>query len=55
MILYGRSTLYIFEFSRSLNWVTASHLECPFKETEPEIRELIYTAINHVLEVLILD
>jgi len=36
---------------RSLNWVTASHLECPFKETEPEIRELIYTAINHVLEI----
>jgi len=36
---------------RSLNWVTATHLECPFKETEPEIRELIYTAINHVLEI----
>jgi len=36
---------------RSLNWVTASHLECPFRETDPQIRDLIYTAINHVLEV----
>jgi len=31
--------------------VTASHLECPFRETDPQIRDLIYTAINHVLEV----
>ena len=23
---------------RSLNWVTAAHLECPFKETAPEVR-----------------
>jgi hypothetical protein len=37
---------------RSLNWVTASHLECPFKETDPAVRDLIYTAINHVLEVI---
>ena len=22
---------------RSLNWVTAAHLECPFKETAPEV------------------
>jgi hypothetical protein len=36
---------------RSLNWVTTSHLECPFKETDPDVRDLLYTAINHVLEV----
>jgi len=36
---------------RSLNWVTASHLDCPFTESSPTIRDLIYTAINHVLEV----
>jgi hypothetical protein len=37
--------------SRSLNWVTTSHLECPFKESDPDVRDLIYTAINYVLEV----
>jgi hypothetical protein len=31
--------------------VTTSHLECPFKETDPDVRDLLYTAINHVLEV----
>jgi len=36
---------------RSLNWVTAGHLECPFKETSPEVRDLIYTAINDILEL----
>ena len=51
---------------RSLNWVTAAHLECPFKETAPEVkffsltvaftfnhkvRDVIYTAINDILEV----
>jgi len=36
---------------RSLNWVTAGHLECPFKETAPEVRDLIYTAINDILEL----
>jgi len=36
---------------RSLNWVTAAHLECPFKETAPEVRDLIYLAINDILEL----
>jgi len=36
---------------RSLNWVTADHLECPFKETAPEVRDLIYLAINDILEL----
>ncbi|XP_023322153.1 rab5 GDP/GTP exchange factor isoform X2 [Eurytemora carolleeae] len=36
---------------RSLNWVTGAHLECPFEDTDPGIRDLIFTAINHVLEV----
>ncbi len=31
--------------------MTTSHLECPFKETDPDVRDLLYTAINHVLEV----
>jgi hypothetical protein len=36
---------------RSLNWVTAAHLECPFKETAPDVRDLIYLAINDILEL----
>ena len=36
---------------RSLNWVTAGHLDCPFKETKPEVRDVIYTAINDILEL----
>merc|ERR1719369_1594486 len=36
---------------RSLNWVTAAHLECPFKETAPAVRDLIYLAINDILEL----
>jgi hypothetical protein len=36
---------------RSLNWVTAAHLECPFKETAPAVRDQIYTAINDILEL----
>jgi len=36
---------------RSLNWVTASHLDCPFKETAGPVKELIYTSINHILEL----
>jgi len=36
---------------RSLNWVTAAHLECPFKETASDVRDLIYLAINDILEL----
>ena len=36
---------------RRLNWVTAAHLECPFSETAPGIRDLIYQAINDILQV----
>jgi len=36
---------------RSLNWVTGAHLECPFKETAPDVRDLIYLAINDILEL----
>ena len=36
---------------RSLNWVTAAHLDCPFKETAPVVRDVIYTAINDILEL----
>merc|ERR1719369_2001088 len=36
---------------RSLNWVTSAHLDCPFKETAPEVRDLIYLAINDILEL----
>jgi len=36
---------------RSLNWVTAGHLDCPFKETKPEVRDVIYAAINDILEL----
>ena len=36
---------------RSLNWVTGAHLECPFEDTDPGIRDLTFTAINHALEV----
>ena len=36
---------------RKLNWVTAAHLECPFSETSEDIRDLIYQAINDILQV----
>ena len=36
---------------RRLNWVTAAHLECPFSETAPGIRDLVYQAINDILQV----
>merc|ERR1712218_160084 len=36
---------------RKLNWVTASHLDCPFSETSEGIRDLIYQAINDILQV----
>ena len=38
-------------FFRKLNWVTASHLDCPFSETSEGIRDLIYQAINDILQV----
>jgi len=43
--------LEIQEKIRKLNWVTPSHLDCPFKETSSEIRDLIYQAINDILQV----
>jgi len=43
--------LEIQEKIRKLNWVTAAHLECPFSETATGIRDLIYQAINDILQV----
>jgi len=43
--------LEIQERIRSLNWVTAAHLECPFSETNSGIRDLIYQAINDILQL----
>merc|ERR1740123_428341 len=43
--------LEIQEKIRRLNWVTAAHLECPFSETAPGIRDLVYQAINDILQV----
>ena len=31
--------------------MTPSHLDCPFKESSSEIRDLIYQAINDILQV----
>ena len=31
--------------------MTSAHLDCPFKETVPEVRDLIYLAINDILEL----
>lgn len=31
--------------------MTAAHLECPFSETAPGIRDLVYQAINDILQV----
>ena len=31
--------------------MTGAHLECPFKETAPDVRDLIYLAINDILEL----
>ena len=36
---------------RKLSWVTANHLDCPFSETSEGIRDLIYQAINDILQV----
>ena len=31
--------------------MTAAHLDCPFKETAQDVRDLIYLAINDILEL----
>ena len=36
---------------RSLKWITSEHLDCPFKETDPGVKDLIYLAINDILQV----
>ena len=38
-------------YFRRLNWVTAAHLECPFSETAPGIQDLVYQAIDDILQV----
>ncbi|CAB3366842.1 Hypothetical predicted protein [Cloeon dipterum] len=36
---------------RQLSWVNAEHLECKISETEPEVRELVYSAITEILSM----
>ncbi|XP_059483544.1 rab5 GDP/GTP exchange factor isoform X2 [Neocloeon triangulifer] len=36
---------------RQLNWVNAKHLDCRITETDPEVRELVYTAITEILSM----
>ena len=38
-------------YFRRLNWVTAAHLECPFSVTAPGIQDLVYQAIDDILQV----